>query len=109
MMLGCLASTVSMSLICFAESKPASVSATTSTPSRANSSLAPAVTAFTKSDEVCQRRAAVAFISLIFATSASVSITSLDSVGLSPPGPTVWAIAAVAIHPIATAIAVSLK
>ena len=78
-----------MSERCLAASKPASVVTTTGMPARANSSVAPAVTAFTKSDEVCQSSAALWPLSFSPARSASERVISDEGVALSPPGPTV--------------------
>ena len=93
MISGASARAVSMSLRWRAASKPASVVATTSMPRRSNSSVAPAVTALTKSAEVCQSRAAVAPRSRSMAASASETMIVSDGVAASPPGPIVSACA----------------
>ena len=54
-----------------------------------NVSVAPAVTAVTKSDEVCQSSAAVYLPSLSFAISAPESASAEEGVDFSPFGPTV--------------------
>ena len=52
-------------------------------------SVAPAVTAVTKSDEVCQSSAAVYLPSLSLAISASERVSAEEGVAFSPFGPTV--------------------
>jgi hypothetical protein len=81
--------TVSMSLFCLPASKFAWVSATTSMPSSANWSLAPRLTAPTKSEDWCQTSAAVGLRRLTWAISLSVSFSSPVGVACSPAGPVV--------------------
>ena len=89
MMSGPLVIAVSMSLRCFAASNAALVVATTSMPKRVNSSVAPAVTAFTKSDWSCQSIAAVWLPARTASSLAAGTTIDEEGVALSPFGPIV--------------------
>ena len=108
MTLGFFARTVSMSLFWRAASKPASVSATTSMPSRPNSSLAPLPTAADQSEVVCQDSAAVNLPSLTLASCSGVSVTEAAGVAASPCGPLV-VVSAASTDPAASQAAVSMN
>ena len=89
-MLGFFAIIVSTSFFCLAASKPASVTATTSMPRRANSSCGAADRPRRCSPTACARRAPAVYLpSLILASSSGVSVTLDAGTAVSPFGPVV--------------------